>query len=113
LKLIGTSGWVYVRRGELLASDDRWVAREFHPGDAKVYQSADHVGNFIDCVGSRQECITPAETGHRSITPGHLGYVSNALGRPLRWDPQSETVVGDGEADELLRKVPYREPWSV
>lgn len=112
LKLIGTDGWVYVRRGKLVASDDRWIAREFDPGDEKLYQSADHVGNFIDCVRSRQECIAPAETAHRSITPGHLGYVSDALGRPLRWDPQSETIKGDDQADKLLREMPYRKPWK-
>ena len=113
LKLIGTDGWVFVSRGKLNASDRRWVGQDDDPGDHHVYRSADHMGNFLECVRSRKECIAPAETAHRSITPGHLGYVSNALGRALRWDPKEESVSGDEEADKLLRQMSYREPWSV
>ncbi len=111
LKLIGEEGWVYVRRGHLQASRSEWVDPKFDPGQLKVYRSDDHVQNFLDCVGSRQSCIAPAETAHRSITPGHLGYVSQAVGRTLRWDPKRETILGDSDADRLLRNVRYRQPW--
>jgi hypothetical protein len=63
-------------------------------------------------VKSRQPCVAPAETAHRSITPGHLGYVSDALGRPIEWDPVNERVIDDDEADTLLKTVIYREPWK-
>jgi predicted dehydrogenase len=112
LRLIGSDGWVFVRRGKLVASDARLVEKEFDPGSIKVYNSGDHMGNFLDCVRSRQPCIAPAETAHRSITPGHLGYVSYALARPLRWDPKREIIVGDQPANGLLQKLSYREPWA-
>ena len=62
---------------------------------------------------SRKPAICPAETSHRSITPGHLGYVSNALGRALNWDPKKEKVIGDKEASELLNKMYHRKPWTL
>ena len=68
--------------------------------------------NFLDCIKTRADCISPAETTHRSITPGHLGYVSNAVGRALQWDPASETIIGDEDAMELLLKNEYRNPWG-
>ena len=46
--------------------------------------------------------MAPAETAHRSITPGHLGYVSNALGRSLRWDAETERIVGDPQAENMV-----------
>ena len=52
-------------------------------------------------------------TSFRSITPGFLGYVSDRVGRKLKWDPKTETVVGDAEADKLLKKVEYRAPWKL
>jgi predicted dehydrogenase len=113
LRLIGSDGWVYVRRGKLEASDKRWATKDFDPGENKVYYSDDHVGNFLKCVGSREACIAPAETAHRSITPGHLGYVSQAVGRSLKWNPQSESVVGDEAANKLLQEFDYRVPWSA
>ena len=113
LKVIGTDGWVYVNRGKLTASDARWTKEDFDPGEKKAYRSDDHVENFLDCMRSRQPCIAPAETAHRSITPGHLGYVSAALGRSIKWDPESETATADAEANLLLRNFSYREPWSL
>jgi hypothetical protein len=59
-------------------------------------------------------CICPAETGHRSITPGHLGLLSEALGgRAIRWDPQAEKVIGDPDADAKLKSVAFRKPWLL
>lgn len=113
VRIIGSDGWVYAKRGTLLASDERWVATDFVPGDQKVYSSDDHMANFLDCVKSRQECLTPAETAHRSITPGHLAYVSQTVGRTIKWDPTREEVINDNEANKTLREMSYRSPWAI
>jgi hypothetical protein len=112
-KWIGEEGWIHVTRGKLMASDDRWTNLDFDPGPVKVYASPGHMRNFLDGVKSRKTCIAPAETAHRSITPGHLGYVSNVLGKPLRWDARMETIVDDPAAQELLAAVEYRNPWRL
>ncbi len=96
----------------LEASEEAWTKRSFDPGPRKVYASTNHVRNFLDCMRSREACIAPAETAHRSITPGHLGYVSQTLGRPIDWDPGEERPVQDEEAQRLLAGVTYREPWE-
>ncbi|MEA3365359.1 MAG: Gfo/Idh/MocA family oxidoreductase [Candidatus Hydrogenedentes bacterium] len=113
LKLIGEDGWVYVDRGVIEASDERWTKKSFDPGPVKAYVSERHTTNFVECVKSRQPCVAPAETAHRSVTAGHLGYVSNTLGRPLDWDPDTERVINDDEADTLLKTVNYRQPWKL
>jgi hypothetical protein len=113
LKLIGEAGWVYVNRGVLKISNERWLTNDFKPGETQVYRSDNHTRNFLDCVRSRKPCIAPAETAHRSITPGHLGYVSAAVGRSLSWDPKLEKILGDDEADQMLRLMDYRDPWST
>ncbi len=110
-KWIGEDGWVWVDRGKLEASDPKWIEEDFDPGSIKAYASPGHARNFVDCVKSREACIAPAETAHRSVTPGHLGYVSYAVGRALTWDPATERIVGDDEASALLNKVEYRAPW--
>ena len=72
-----------------------------------------HHRNFVDGVKSREECVAPAETAHRSITPGHIAYVAQAVGRKLKWDPAKEEVVGDAEAQKKLMALPYRAPWKL
>jgi predicted dehydrogenase len=113
LKLIGDEGWVFVNRGVLKASDERWLAPEFDPGEIKVYRSDDHTGNFLECVKSRQQCIAPAETGHRSITPGHLGFFSAERDQVIEWDAKAEVVKGDDELNKLLQTVHYRAPLNI
>ena len=111
-KWIGENGWVHVDRHKLQASDPAWVKSDFQPGPVKAYDSPDHHQNFIDCVKSRKECVAPAETAHRSVTPGHLAYIAHAVGRKLRWDAKREKIIGDAAADKLL-KVEYRKPWKL
>ena len=102
-----------VTRGKLEASNRRWCKSEFVPGAAEVYAWPGHVRNFLDCVQSRRPCVAPPETAHRSITPGHLGYVAHAVGRRLRWDAVAERIVGDEEAETMLNSLTYRNPWEL
>ncbi len=111
-RLIGETGWVFVTRGRIDASDPQWIKPSFDVGAVRVSQSNNHIRNFLDCIKSRQNCIAPAEAAHRSITPGHLGYVSQALRRALQWDAQTETVIGDDEANQILQMSEYRSPWK-
>ena len=110
---LGENGWVHVNRGRLETSDPKWLAPTFNPGSFRAYYSDNHTRNFIDCVKSRKQTICSAEVSHRSITPGHLGYVSQAVGRPLRWNPTNETIVGDQQAQAHLNTVHHRGPWTM
>lgn len=111
VKWFGEEGWVYVRRGKLEASNSDWLKGLEKPSGPEA--TIPHVRNFLDCVKSRETCIAPAHEAHRSITPGHLGYVSSKLQRPLNWDAEQEVIVDDKEADALLKAVTYREGYSL
>jgi predicted dehydrogenase len=113
IKWIGQDGWVYVDRSKIDASNREWIRESFDRGPVKAYNSSNHHRNFLDGIRSRETCIAPAETAHRSITPGHLGLVSQTVGRPLRWDSKTETVIADPEADKILKEVHYRKPWRL
>ena len=108
----GENGTIHVNRGKLETPHPEWAEKEFQVGDKKVVASNDHVGNFIDCVRNRKTCVASAEIGHRSISPGHLGYVSYRLGRAVKWDPRAELAVEDPEANQMLRSTEYRSPWQ-
>jgi predicted dehydrogenase len=114
-KWIGTDGWVWVDRGGFEGSNPEWkktknLAEAFRK--VKLYESANHQRNFIDCVKSRQPTITPVETAHHSAIPGHLGLIAMQTGRKLRWDNATETILGDAEASKLLKRE-YRAPWKM
>lgn len=109
----GDDGWIHVNRRELLTSDPGWLRyEEIGPGDEHLYRSDDHHQNFIDCVKSRRETITPVETACRSVSVGHLGEIAMLTGRTIRWDPVSETILDDPGAAALLGRS-YRKPWIL
>jgi predicted dehydrogenase len=113
-KWIGTDGWVFVDRGKFETSKPEWTKKEFERGPIKAYVSDNHERNFIDCVKSRKPAICPAETGHRSITPGHLGYISMyANSKKLTWDPKTETITNDAELNKKLHAFNPRDPWKI
>jgi len=112
-KWIGTEGWVWVDRSGFDASNVDWF-REI-PADkyqVKLYQSNNHQANFIQCVKSRKPTITPAEIAHHSAIPGHLGLIAMLVGRKIKWDSATETILGDEEASKLMSR-PYRSPWKL
>ena len=111
-KWIGEDGWLFVTRGRTQASNREWLKSEFEV-TSKVYASPGHHQNFLDCVKSRKECVAPAEIAHRSITPGHLAFVAQAVGRKLKWDSVKELIVDDKKAMELLTQLDYRKPWNL
>jgi len=74
-------------------------------------ESRSHHGQFIECIRSRRETVTPCEVGHRSASMGHMGNIAMRLGKTLAWNPETERF-DDEEANRLLSR-PARGPWSV
>ena len=69
-----------------------------------------HMQNFLTCIGSRAKPVADIEQGYMSTTACILANLSMQLGRSLTWDHAKGAVVGDGEANKLLRRT-YRSPW--
>lgn len=112
-KWIGEHGWVWVNRGNALETDPPGLLNEtFGPNDIQLYRSPEHHRNFLDCIKSRRPTITPCEVAHHSVTAGHLGQIAMLLGRKIRFDPKSEQIIGDAEADKMLGR-PMRSPWHL
>jgi predicted dehydrogenase len=111
VKFIGDKGWVFTRGG--IEAEPKSLLREvIGPGETHLYRSPDHARNFIDCVKSRGETITPAEIAHRATSSALLGGIACQLGRKLRWNPAKERFIDDDTANGLLRCT-MRSPWGV
>jgi len=69
-----------------------------------------HMRDFLAAVRSRGRPIADIEEGHISSASCILANLAMKLGRTLAWDPAEGRVIGDDEANRLLRR-PYRSPW--
>ncbi len=70
------------------------------------------LGDFVYSVLHRERAFRDIEIAHRACTVCHLGNIAYWLGRPLRWDPQKEEIIGDPEAARWLDR-PKRAPWTL
>ena len=93
-----------------------WLGEEQEPGPSAT-EGGNNWANFIDCVRSRKKENLHAriEDAHVSCTLLHLGNAAYRLGRSLNFDPATQQVVGDDEANRLLRDGDrgYRAPYIV
>jgi predicted dehydrogenase len=112
IRFEGTEGWVHVARGFIDAEPKMLLDTRFEPNEVHLYESANHVGNFLDCVKSRAETVCPIDVTIRSDMICHLSDIAMRLGRKLRWNPDKERFVGDAEADRMLSRA-MRAPWQV
>lgn len=71
-----------------------------------------HARNFLDSMRSRQKPRVEIEEGHWSTSLAHLGNIVARTGRAIRFDPKTEQVIGDAEANKLVRRE-YRQHWST
>jgi predicted dehydrogenase len=97
----GSKGYLGIQEYD---SYKTWLGEKGEPG-ASRRAPENHFANFIDCVRSRkkEDLTAPALEGHISATLVHLANVSYRLGRTLNFDPATEQVIGDSEANRLLR----------
>ncbi|HEY7313976.1 MAG TPA: Gfo/Idh/MocA family oxidoreductase [Gemmataceae bacterium] len=69
-----------------------------------------HMRDFLRAIGTRGRPVADIEQGHISTASCILANLSMKLGRSLAWDAEKQRVVGDEDANKLLRR-PYRKPW--
>ncbi|MCS7469338.1 Gfo/Idh/MocA family oxidoreductase [Stieleria sp. ICT_E10.1] len=101
---------------------DGWT---FYPADGKkqvIHQDAQlqepdgHnlkllYADFLRGIESGSRPVADIEVGHQATTLALLGMLSMKLGRSVRWDSATETIIGDEEANGMLKRK-YRQPWT-
>lgn len=109
----GENGTITVDRGKYTAEPESAAKEPIGPNETHLYESNDHLGNWIDCIRSRKLPIADVEIGHRSCTACHLGNIARWTGRKLTWDPAAEKFVNDDNANTYVQRAmraPYQLP---
>jgi predicted dehydrogenase len=74
-----------------------------------------HQRSFVECImdSDHPRPTADIEIGHYSAALCHLGNLACRVGRPLKFDPAKEEILGDDEANSLCGRE-YREGhWAV
>jgi predicted dehydrogenase len=116
----GTEGTLHLDRTgfevfpEKRKKDDREVART---ASIRMEQIDDglhnHVGNFLECVKSRQKPICDIESGHQSSAACLLGNVALRTRERIDFDPLKQELVNPTPSAKKLFGREYRAPWKL
>jgi predicted dehydrogenase len=124
----GSEGWIFVSRGDyaatpsdptakvrskaLDASNPKILESVIGENELHLYNSPDQHGNWLECIETRKEPISPIEIGHRACTVCLITHVAMKIPRKLQWDPTKEQFVNDAEANTWLRRA-QRAPYGT
>ncbi len=105
VQIEGDKSWLFVNRGKLEGAAVDALKESPLPEDAitnayKGKKHGNHMGNFFECIKTREQPISDVFSHHRAITTCHLANIAIRLDRPLKWDPETEQIIGDQEANQ-------------
>jgi len=125
----GSDGWIFVSRGSyaatasdpvqqersnkaLNASDPAILTSEIKENEIHLYESKEQHKNWLDCIQSRKEPISPIEIGHRACSVCLLSHIAMKMPGTLQWDPEKEKFIGNEMANSMLSR-PQRSPYGT
>lgn len=108
----GDDGWVGVDRMAMYSHDNNQLRKTTLKGsDRRLPASPGHWEDFLACVRSRRETISPFEAALRSDTISHLSDIVIRTGQPLEWDPAAEKIRDPSREQLALLNRSVRAPY--
>ena len=98
----GDSGKMYVSNDNL-RSDIKYIPMA---GTDPV----NHIRQFLECVKTRRDPASNAKVAANAHIASHCAYIAWQLGRPVKFDPATETFPGDEEANRMITRA-TRDTW--
>jgi predicted dehydrogenase len=123
----GTEGWIFVSRGNYVASssdpvaqsnnakaldasDPKILTTEIKENEIHLYRSDNQHGNWLDCIKTRKEPISPVEPGHRACSICLISHIAMKVPGRLEWNPETERFKNNETANQMLarsQRYPY------
>ena len=114
----GSKGRIFVSRGEIAGKpiEENWDKDQYDADDrTRLYKGKPHEGhknNFYRCIREGGLPVSDVYTHLQAMSTCHLSAIAARLGRKIKWDPNTEQIVGDQQAASLFARTP-REGFEI
>lgn len=106
----GTKGRIFVNRGKIVGKpiEENWDEGKYTDEDRmRLYKgkpAEGHKANFYRCISEGGLPVSDVFTHVQAMNTCHLAAIAARLGRAIKWDPKSETIVGDDQAAGFIAR---------
>ncbi len=125
----GEKGWIFVSRGSYVASasdpvdqansakaldasDPAILKSKIQDNEIHLYKSDEQHGNWLDCIKTRKQPISPVEIGHRACSVCLISHIAMKVPGILKWNPETERFIDNDLANSMLSR-PQRAPYGT
>jgi predicted dehydrogenase len=77
------------------------------------WNNALHHRDFLESIKTGKPPRAEVGIHHLSATLSHLGNIATRVGRVIHFDPPTEKIIGDTEANEMTRRTYRQGHWAV
>ncbi len=108
----GEKGRLFVNRGKITGTpiEEHWDKDAYDDEDRKrLYRGKPHEAhkaNFYRCIREGGLPVSDVYSHVQTMNVCHLSAIAARLGRVVKWDPQSERIVGDEQAATMAARTP-------
>ena len=108
----GDKGRLFVNRGKITGKpiEEKWDANEFDASDLqRLYKekpAEGHKNNFYRCISEGGLPVSDVYTHVQAMNTCHLAAIAARFGRKIKWDPKTEQIIGDDQAQSLFARKP-------
>jgi glucose-fructose oxidoreductase len=102
---VGTEGSVSASRGGISSTPESLLKLRIKPEQVHLLHDNHHYRDFVDCVRTRRTPVSDIDSAVQSDFISHLGDIAIRMGRKLRWDPATETIVNDDTAARMMSRA--------
>ena len=108
----GTKGVIWASRGRAGSSIPEILKTKVKPNEVQLLQDTNHYRNFLTACKSRKTPAADIDSAVQSDFMSHLGDIAIRTKRTIKWDPKTETIIGDEAASRMLSRA-MRPPWKL
>tara|TARA_R110002049_G_scaffold309268_1_gene519527 strand:+ start:38201 stop:39499 length:1299 start_codon:yes stop_codon:yes gene_type:complete len=112
IRLEGSDGWIETGdSGRIEVSSDK-LRRDLPPPHDAGTVPHKHVRDFFNCVKTRSKTLANESVMRSSHIACHAAAIAWILGREVKFDPTTESFVGDDQANRMCSRA-MRAPYGV
>ena len=110
----GSKGRIFVSRGRITGTpiEQNWDADAFDDSDlSRLYKQKPfegHKNNFYRCIREGGLPVSDVYSHVQTMNSCHLSAIAARLNRVVRWDPKTESIVGDDQAAGFFARSPRK-----